>query len=129
MIAGIFEMAAVAGGYSVSPRRERTSDISILPNFCITLSAKSKAPVLAKSDKAEVVSSVKTNLVGKVWCVTVPSGVIVVRRNGLSMLCGNCAEAGALRRAFPDVLGNEYAAEEMEGRPHGDPIEDRKSVG
>src|SRR3546814_5079232 len=42
---------SVAGGYSVSPRRERTSDISILPNFCITLSAKSKAPVLAKSDK------------------------------------------------------------------------------
>jgi phage recombination protein Bet len=27
-----------------------------------------------------------------------------------------CAEAAALRRAFPDVLGNEYAAEEMEGR-------------
>jgi len=27
-----------------------------------------------------------------------------------------CAEAAALRRAFPDVLGNEMAAEEMEGR-------------
>ena len=27
-----------------------------------------------------------------------------------------CAEAAAWRRAFPDVLGNEYAMEEMEGR-------------
>lgn len=31
-----------------------------------------------------------------------------------------CAEAAALRRAFPDVLGNEYAMEEMEGRDWGD---------
>jgi phage recombination protein Bet len=27
-----------------------------------------------------------------------------------------CAEAAALRRAFPEEIGNEYAAEEMEGR-------------
>ena len=31
-----------------------------------------------------------------------------------------CAEAAALRRAFPDVLGNEYAMEEMEGRNLGE---------
>jgi phage recombination protein Bet len=30
------------------------------------------------------------------------------------------AEAGALRRAFPEELGNEYAAEEMEGRVIGE---------
>lgn len=34
-----------------------------------------------------------------------------------------CAEAAALRRAFPDVLGNEYAMEEMEGRNVEEPIE------
>jgi len=27
---------------------------------------------------------------GKVWCVTVPSGFIVVRRNGKIAICGNC---------------------------------------
>lgn len=30
-----------------------------------------------------------------------------------------CAEAAALRRAFPEEIGNEYAAEEMEGRNLG----------
>jgi hypothetical protein len=115
-IAGVFELLAVAAGYSVSPRRARTSDISSRPNFCISLSTKRAAPVLAKSDKAEVVRREAVNPSGAVWCVTVPSGVIVVRRNGLSMLCGNCAEAASLRRAFPDVLGNEYAMEEMENR-------------
>lgn len=30
-----------------------------------------------------------------------------------------CAEAAALRRAFPEELGNEYAAEEIEGRELG----------
>lgn len=33
-----------------------------------------------------------------------------------------CAEAAALRRAFPDVLGNEYAMEEMEGRNPGEGV-------
>ena len=33
-----------------------------------------------------------------------------------------CAEAGALRAAFPEELGNEYAAEEMEGQAIIEPI-------
>lgn len=30
-----------------------------------------------------------------------------------------CAEAAALRRAFPEEIGSEYAAEEMEGQTYG----------
>jgi hypothetical protein len=32
------------------------------------------------------------------------------------MQCGNCAEAAALRAAFPDELGGEHTVEEIEGR-------------
>lgn len=34
-----------------------------------------------------------------------------------------CAEAAALRAAFPEEVGNEYAAEEMEGKVLGDTID------
>lgn len=36
-----------------------------------------------------------------------------------------CAEAAALRAAFPEEVGNEYAAEEMEGRIIGETIDGR----
>jgi phage recombination protein Bet len=36
-----------------------------------------------------------------------------------------CAEAAALRRAFPEELGNEYAAEEMQGRKFYDDMPDQ----
>jgi len=42
-----------------------------------------------------------------------------------------CAEAAALRRAFPEEIGNEYAAEEVEGQAFGQvrDITDRQSPG
>lgn len=33
-----------------------------------------------------------------------------------------CAEAGALRKAFPEELGGEYAAEELEGQEYAEPM-------
>lgn len=33
-----------------------------------------------------------------------------------------CAEAGALRKAFPEELGGEYAAEELEGQEYPEPM-------
>lgn len=72
-------------------------------------------PVTKGVDHNAASLKVQKNESGKVWCVTVPSGVIVVRRNGFSMVCGNCAEAQALRKAWPEV-GQDATAEEMEGK-------------
>jgi hypothetical protein len=135
-IAGAFEVAAVIAGYAVSPRRPRTSDLSDTPNYCITVSERSDVPVfrhgrdyhgLSNANAREATGLELTpNASGKVWCVTVPSGVIVVRRKGFSMLCGNCAEARAIRRAFPQHFGGMYAAEELERANDGEAREASK---
>jgi hypothetical protein len=103
-VCAAFELAAVCAGYCVSPRTPRQSDIGGL-NYSLTLSegqtiATSKVrdgrnnPVLRKVHNDE----------GKIWCVKVPTGKIVVRRNGFSFVCHNCAEADALRSTFPTLL-------------------------
>ena len=119
---GQFERLAVQAGYSVSRRRERNSP-GASTNYFVTISRKRSVTALSvaggmtiRNGHRNVMRMEGTNPSGEVWCCTVPSGVIVVRRNGLSMLCGNCAEAAALRRAFPEELGNELTAEEMIGR-------------
>jgi phage recombination protein Bet len=118
-ILAAFEVAAVAAGYSVSQRRARISDIGG-PNYSVTVSDKASLPVLryshsqiGKNGAKAGIEVTPTNEDGVVWCCTVPSGVIIVRRHGMSMLCGNCAEAAALRRAFPEELGDEATADEM----------------
>jgi phage recombination protein Bet len=121
---GAFEVACAIGGYAVSPRRARDSDISTKPNFVLTLSERDAIPVIRwgreKGAHSKLNARQRTGLelapnsTGRVWCVTVPSGVIVVRRNGFSMLCGNCAEAAALRKAWPDELSNIYGEEEVD---------------
>lgn len=133
----VFELAAVVAGYAVSPARPRTSDISTKPNFCVTISDRKDIPVFrwgridkthpagwstkqAKSPRKHRSLEIVKNESGKVWCVTVPSGVIVVRRNGFSMLCGNCAEALGLRKAFPEDLYGLYIAEEFPDNPDDD---------
>ncbi|MDA8206185.1 MAG: recombinase RecT [Thermaerobacter sp.] len=121
-LVGAFETAAVLAGYSVSPRRSRTSDISTRPNYMVRISERTNIPVFRwgrTEPYARIGSRTHTGLVmvpnssGRVWCVTVPSGVIVVRRQGFSMLCGNCAEALALRKTFPQELSGIYTADEM----------------
>lgn len=107
-----FEVLAVHAGYSISARTERTSDIG--GTHTITVSEADHFPVVRGVEKNSASLVKRKNVTGRVWCVTVPSGVIVVRRNGFSMLCGNCAEAQALRKAFPEV-GSQPTADEMEG--------------
>lgn len=108
-----FEVLAVQAGYSLSARVRRDSDIG--SSFSVTVSDASGFPVVRGSTRNKASLVKRKNVNGKVWCVTVPSGVIVVRRHGFSMLCGNCAEAQALRKAFPE-FGAQPTADEMEGR-------------
>ena len=108
-----FEFLAVKAGYSVSNRKKRQSDVGGT-NYVLTISERDKIPVFKQGNSTRPSLHLSKNRSGVVWCVTVPSGVIVVRRNGFSMLCGNCAEALALRKAFPMELSGLYATEEME---------------
>lgn len=105
------ETIAVHAGYSVS-LRTRTSDIGTKDGYIIYLS--SVDPIKAIRPTGHQPGIVKeTNETGKVYCVTVPSGQIIVRRNGFSMICGNCSEAGAHRRVCPLTAGL-YVDEEMQ---------------
>ncbi|MDD3446583.1 MAG: recombinase RecT [Zavarzinia sp.] len=100
-ILAAFELAAVQGGYAISNRKQRTSDISRRPNFYVTVSDRDAIGVvrwgrdyhnLSKGNaRRRTGLELRDHEAGIVWCVTVPSGVIVVRRNGFSMLCGNCS--------------------------------------
>jgi hypothetical protein len=118
-----FEVMAVAAGYAVNVARTRISDISQRPNYVVTISSRDAIGVRRWGREYNYARSepnrhhpglvLTTNGSSQVWCVTVPSGVIVVRRNGFSMLCGNCAEALALRKAFPENLSGLYTDDEM----------------
>lgn len=117
-----FEVAAIAAGYAVSPRRSRTSDISDQANYYVTVSDRDEIAVVrwGRSYKGKGGNARgRTGLVQRdnegdgVWCVTVPSGEIIVRRDGFSMRCGNCAEALALRKAFPADMSGLYTDDEM----------------
>lgn len=106
-----FELAAVIAGYSVSGWTARDSEGGRGPNWCATVSTKDDEIVFRRDGPRPSLDLQPSH--GAVWCVTVPSGVIVVRRNGFSMLCGNCAESLALRKAFPQELSGLYTVEEM----------------
>lgn len=128
--AGAFEIAAVAAGYAIS-RAERTSDIGTVPNVLYTVSSRSEIPVIrwgrdyngkGGNARRRTGLEIRPNEGGKVWCVTVPSGVIVVRRRGFTMLCGNCAEALALRKAFPQELSGLYTSDEYPEPELSEPV-------
>lgn len=113
---GLIELCSLLAGYSVSNRSERSSDLSTKPNFSITISNRKSSPVFKLSAGHKIRQVYESDYSGHVWCVTVPSSTIVVRRNGYSMVCGNCAESRALRRCFPAQMSGLYTAEEMPER-------------
>ena len=97
------EVLAVAAGYTVNVARVRQSD-GANKNYVLTVSDTDSVSVRLPSGHCPGVV-IEPNASGEVWCATVPSGTIVVRRHGFSMLCGNCAEALALRKAFAGTVG------------------------
>ena len=111
------ELLCAVAGYSVNVPTPRNNDISDKTNFCLTISEpapiKVRKPAGAKRKSGSSGIVLTENKDGKVWCATVPSGVLVVRRNGFSMLCGNCAEALAFRKGFPEQLGGLNTEDEM----------------
>ena len=109
-----FELLSVQAGYSINKGIIQKSDIGNCRIFTVS-DAKSSPVVKGVEDKNSASLRITQNDSGKVWCVTVPTGIIVVRRNGFSMLCGNCSEAQALRKAFPE-FGSAATADEMEGK-------------
>lgn len=119
----LFDVLAVRAGYTISAWKARTSDLSDRPNWIATISSRDAIPVFRWGRERGAVSTgnargrtgltIEPNDTGEVWCVTVPSGVLVVRRNGFSMLCGNCAEAQAFRKAFPRTFAGIYEHAEM----------------
>lgn len=46
----------------------------------------------------------EVNYTGKVYCVTVPSGKILVRRNGKVVVCGNCDKVAAYQMLREDQI-------------------------
>jgi phage recombination protein Bet len=119
-----FEVLAIMAGYSISIPRKRENDLSDRTNYYVTLSSKTDAPIVRYSDRGRTrphIAIERDNPSGEVWCVTVPSGQIVVRRRGLSMVIFNCAEAAALRVAFPHDLSGIYVEEEMEQADNPEP--------
>ena len=113
-----FELLSVQAGYSINKGIIQKSDIGNCRVFTVS-DAKSSPVVKGVEDKNSASLRITQNDSGKVWCVTVPTGIIVVRRNGFSMLCGNCSEAQALRKAFPE-FGAQPTADEMAGKSLND---------
>ena len=117
-----FQIAAICAGYSIGIVKSRQPDIGKI-NYHLSISDRNEITFKrwGKSNwnstnniRNRTGLTIEKNKSGIVWCVKVPSGKIVVQRNGFSMVCGNCAEAGALRKAFPAELSGIYTFEEMQ---------------
>lgn len=101
------ETLGVLAGYSVKYEGSRMSRWATKPNHMIVLNDVSTAVVHKNKIEKKIYE-------GKVYCVSVPTGKILVRHGGYSFISGNCAEALALRKAFPNDLSGLYTEEEME---------------
>lgn len=105
------ELISIIAGYTVSKPKVRFSDLSKKPNYCITISEKKYFPAVKSDTEKRGIKVIPKNKSGRVWCVTVPSGWIIVRRNGFSMVCGN---SQAIRMALHNQLNGTYEPDEID---------------
>lgn len=87
----------MAAGYTVTTPKARIGALSPRPNFSVVVAERETHPLVRKGGfrtlgPGDVGFGLAPNPSGRTWCVTVPSGLIVVRRHGKSMVCGNCAQ-------------------------------------
>lgn len=102
------QVLAVMAGYSIGREKERDDG----KNYVVVLSETKLIPIIKSKKRNSIKKKKVKNKV--VWCVTVPSGRIIVRRKNFSFLCGNCAEMHALRMACPEELAQAYIEEEYQ---------------
>ena len=111
-------IACVLSGYrSTGWVRERSAG----PHnrlYCVHLSK----PIKGDSNR-NITREVK-QYQGKVYCVTVPSGAVVVRHNGYVSIAGNCHESGRVRAVLHRNCNQiEGRIRHWALRAHADPIE------
>lgn len=104
------EVMAVYSGYSLGKGKVR-KNTGTKNNYVFVLSDISAIPLFRVPNNKKTLT--KENVKNEeVWCVTVPSSTIIVRKNNFSFVCGNCAEMHALRMAFPEELSKSYIEDE-----------------
>ena len=108
------ELLAVLAGYSVNQPASRQPDVG-KTNYYVAITDRTSV----RLSKALLCLTQNPGI--GVWCVTVPSGKIVVRRKGFSAVCHQCAEADSLRSAFPTMLGGMYLREEFDAGRTSEP--------
>lgn len=89
----MIEVIGIMAGYSTKNVYKRKSDLSHKFNYFIALNEN-------KRIKARKATFEKINYFGKTYCVEVPTGRIIVQRDGYSIISGNCAEIHALKKQF-----------------------------
>lgn len=113
----MIELLGVLAGFSVNVVYRRFSDISTKPNYFIALNRISDVDLHKYATK-------KVKYTGKTYCVKVPTGLILVQREGYSFISGNCAEAQVLRQTFQELFSGTYDESEqgvIEGKAQSSP--------
>lgn len=109
----IVQMVAILGGYrtSIQTRNDKRKE-SYKPCYKLTFLDKDLNPACHGLEKTTV-----ENYSGKVYCVTVPSGVIVTRYKDDTFIAGNCIHAllgvyliKQIQKEYPEWFNDDFYA-------------------